>query len=421
MRYISTSLVRLRREVDSLLDALTWSAARGTVDAVRYQPRQLALTIACAASGLDARPHGAPAAAEGAAATTGVLAPSSGAGSAAARSSVGAPLAALAPHLVRLAGVGYSDTLREIPRPGKGWFGSGRAAPLVVKSTRVVHGFVRAAAAHSAWWVGPTASAVVRWLADTMAGAADRVGAATIERPLGGRAHPGMLVPHIHAVAVLAVDMRGFSHLTRALHDSGYLVDLIEEYLSALTRVVERHRGVVFQYTGDGLLALFLPELVGLGSAAMMERLAGPLGAELHEAFDGAHERWRREWHARGLEVADIGFGVGLSFGRATVGVMGPRGKKQVGVIGEPVNLAAFLCSQAPAGAVLVDVGSFTRAGARSPSATIVRLHSKKRHQRIRTFRLDVGRRAQRRRWSWMRGGLRAVDLRWGWPPVELA
>ncbi len=360
--YISTGLGRLRREVDALLDALTWSAARGTVDAVRYQPRQLALTIACAAN----QP--------------------------------------------------------EVPRPVRRWLAGGQPSPpLLLKSSAVVHGLLRAAAGHSAWWVGPTASTVVRWLAEVMAGAADRVGAATIERPLGGRVHPGMLVPHVHAVAILAVDMRGFSNLTRALHDSGYLVDLIEEYLARLTRVVEQHRGVVFQYTGDGLLALFLPELVGVGSAAMMERLAGSLGAELHQAFDRAHDRWRRDWDARGLEVADIGLGAGLSFGRATVGIMGPPGKKQVGVIGEPVNLAAFLCSQAPAGALLVDVDSFARAGATPPSVAVMRLRSKKRHQRIRTFRLDFGRHVARRPWSWRRDGLPSVDLRWGWPPVELA
>jgi class 3 adenylate cyclase len=100
---------------------------------------------------------------------------------------------------------------------------------------------------------------------------------------------------------------------------------------------------------------------------------------------------------------------------------MGPPGKKQVGVIGEPVNLAAFLCSQAPAGTLLVDVDSFSRAGAQPPTVAVSRLRSKKRHQRIRTFRLDFGRRVGGRRWRAMRDRLPAVDLRWGWPPFEIA
>ena len=68
--------------------------------------------------------------------------------------------------------------------------------------------------------------------------------------------------PDAKAIKV-ALDMRGFSHLTRVLHDTQYLADLIGEYLTEMTEIIEAHRGVVFQYTGDGLLAIFLPELSG--------------------------------------------------------------------------------------------------------------------------------------------------------------
>jgi len=355
--------LRIRSGADALLDTLTWSAARGAVDAVRYQPRQLALTLACATS-----EDGEPA------------------------------------------------------QPPPGWWLAGsQAAPVIVKSTAVVNGFLRAAAAQTAWWLGPTPAAVVRWFADAMAGAADRMGAATLERPLGGRVHPGMLVPHVHRMAVLAIDMRGFSNLTRALNDSMHLVDLIEEYLAVLTLVVERHRGVVFQYTGDGLLALFLPELSGTAPGVMTERLVGTFGPELHEAFDIVHARWRSDWSARGFDGVEIGLGAGMSFGEATMGVMGPPGKKQIGVIGEPVNLAAFLCSQAPAASLLVDVDSFSRAGAQMPPAPVMRLRSKKRHQRIRTLCLHYGDRPQRHSRPGWRSALGALDLRWGWPPIQLA
>jgi hypothetical protein len=49
------------------------------------------------------------------------------------------------------------------------------------------------------------------------------------------------------------------------------------------------------------------------------------------------------------------------------------------------VNVAAYLCSQAHAGTVLVDRDSFVRAGASLPPAPVVRLRSKKPHQRIAT------------------------------------
>ena len=89
--------------------------------------------------------------------------------------------------------------------------------------------------------------------------------------------------------------------------------------------------------------------------------------------------------------VVDIGLGAGLSFGRATIGFIGPSGKKQFGVIGEPVNLAAFLGSEAGPGTSLVDCGSFRRAGGLAPQGRIIRLRSRKRHQRVETLRLYHG------------------------------
>jgi class 3 adenylate cyclase len=250
---------------------------------------------------------------------------------------------------------------------------------------------VRLVAAEAARWLGPTASAVVRWSSGALAAAADHAGASTLQQPLRARAHPGMLVPHPHHLAVIAVDIRGFSNLTRVLHDTQYLADLIGEYLSEMTEIIERHRGVVFQYTGDGLLAIFLPELAGTDAATMLDRVVHEAGRALHARFDDLNARWRAEWRAAGRDVATIGLGVGVSYGRATIGLLGPSGKKQFGVIGEPVNQAAYLCSQAPAGTLLVERDAFTRAGAPVPAEHVMRLRSKKRHQRIDTIRLHFG------------------------------
>jgi class 3 adenylate cyclase len=317
--------------VRGLLDTLAWSAARGAVDAVRYQPRHLELVLACGAS--------------------------------------------------------QPEVSRSLAR----WLADARGRPAVIELSRFPHAVVRAVAARAATWFGPTASALVRWFSGAAAAVADRAGAVTIERPLRARAHPGLLVPHPHAVAVLAADMRGFTRLMRALDDTQYLAALVEEYLTALTGVVERHRGVVFQYTGDGLLALFLPELAGVDDAAMLDRLVYQTGPTLHGIFDGLYERWQSAWRESGRHGAEVGLGLGLSFGRATIGFLGPSGKKQFGVIGEPVNLAAFLCAEARAGTVLIDQASFARAGSAPPPAPVVRLRSKHRRRRIETVCLRYG------------------------------
>jgi class 3 adenylate cyclase len=332
----------LSARLAALADGIAWSAARAAVGAVRYQPRQLQLRAVCAAS-----------------------------------------------HA-------------EVPVPVVRWLADTRMSPWFSRMADFPHDIVRAAAVQAAHWFGPTGSALVRWFSGAVATAADQIGADALRHPLSGLANPRMLVPHQHDVAVVAIDMRGFSNLTRVLDDSLYMTDLLEEYLSELTRVVERHRGLVYQYTGDGLLALHLPELAGNSPARMLDRLVREMGSELHMVFDAMHARWLSEWRAQGRPVAEIGLGVGVSFGRATIGFVGPFGKKQVAVIGEPINQAAFLCSRASAGTLLVDCDSFTRAGGTPPAGEMSRIRSKKRHQRVQAVSLRFGERARARGSGWL-------------------
>src|SRR5437867_3020935 len=230
----------LSKFTDMAVDRLAWSATRSAVAAVRYQPAQTKLLMACGASQ-----------AEG-------------------------------------------------PQRFVGGVATLLARPPVARWLGLPHRGVRAVAGLAARWLGPTASALVRFSAGAAAAAADRLSAVTLEGALRARAHPGLLVPHAHDAAVLAVDMRGFSQLTLALDDTPYLAGLLEDYLTALTGVVERHRGVVFQYTGDGLLALFIAELAGGPPGAMLDRLVNEMCPLLHREFDALHERWRADWQAVG-------------------------------------------------------------------------------------------------------------------------
>jgi len=321
----------LSKFTDMALDGLTWTAARSAVDAVRFQPAHTKLLMACGASQADA------------------------------------------------------------PQRWVGGVAALLARPRVARWLDLPHRGVRAVAGLAARWLGPTESALVLCSAGAAAAAADRLSAGTVERVLRTRAHPGLLVPHAHDAAVLAVDMRGFSQLTLALDDTPYLAGLLEEYLTALTGVVERHRGLVFQYTGDGLLALFIAELAGGRPGAMLDRLVNEMCPLLHREFDALHERWRADWQAAGRPAAAVGLGAGLSFGRVTMGYIGAYGKKQFSALGEPVNLAALLGADAEAGTVLIDRGSFERAGFEPLRAKAVRLRSRKLQQRLEAVCLRHG------------------------------
>jgi class 3 adenylate cyclase len=263
-----------------------------------------------------------------------------------------------------------------------------------VAGTRDRHERVRAriAARHER----SAAGALVQWSGGAVGRATDRLSAQMVHHLMRRQAHPGMLVPHRHEVAVVAVDMRGFSRLTSELHDTQYLAQLVSQYQTVLTTAIERHHGLVFQYTGDGLLAVFLREITGLASDAMLDRLVTRALPDLHDDFIRLYRDWRVEWRAAGVRINRIALGSGLSLGEVTLGIMGPPGKEHVGVLGEPVNVAAFLCSQAPGGTLLVDRGSFARAGAPEPRAEVRRLRSKKPHQRMAGLLLRPAGRASR-------------------------
>jgi len=312
-------------------EAWSWRLVRGIADAIRYQPSRLDLSVAYGAS------HPA------------------------------------------------------VPVAVARWVAAEHTRPATERGGGVPYRMLRRAAVAAERWFGPAGSAVVRTLSAALLGHADRAGAHALTLPLRG-ARPHVLVPHLHDVAVVAIDMRGFTNLTGILDDTQYLARLIGDYLSAITDVVERHGGVVYQYTGDGLIALFLPEIAGTEPPRMLERLVHETARDLHLAFDDLYGRWRAEWAASGRIGAPVGLGVGVSYGPATIGLLGPAGKKQFGVVGETVNTAAFLCSQAIAGTLLVDRESFARAGALVPEARRIRLRSKKRHQRLDALSLRYGR-----------------------------
>lgn len=279
-----------------------------------------------------------------------------------------------------------------VPAPLARWVNDEHGRPVVDRLGGIPYGILQRVILAADALVGPSGGALVRWLTAAVVGGVDRAAA----EALGPRL--GLLVPHLHGVAVLAVDMRGFSRLTTVLHDTQYLADLIGEYLSEMTRVVEAQHGVVFQYTGDGLLAIFLPEAADGSAATTLDRLVHQTARDLHAAFDTMAARWHREWARDGRTSTPIGLGLGISYGPATIGLIGPAGKKQFGVVGEPVNLAAFLCSQAPAGTALVDVDAFTRAGATVADGSRVRLRSKKRHQRLDAVGLRFARKSRAKR-----------------------
>lgn len=144
-------------------------------------------------------------------------------------------------------------------------------------------------------------------------------------------------------ITVLFADIRGFTALSEK-EKPERVVGLLNRYFTAVTEIIFEHGGTLDKYMGDGLMAIFgapnaTPEDANnaLKAAIAMQNKVVTLNDEL--AVTG---------------FPHIGVGIGLHTGIATVGYIGSEKRSEYTAIGDTVNLAARLESNAIAGQILI-------------------------------------------------------------------
>jgi adenylate cyclase len=151
-----------------------------------------------------------------------------------------------------------------------------------------------------------------------------------------------MLASHRRDIVVLFCDMRGFTALAETSEPED-LMTILREYHAALGPLIQRYEGTLDRFTGDGLLVVFNDPVPCPDPALRAARLA----VEMREAVAAL----ARSWAVRGYE---IGFGIGIAQGYATLGQIGFEGRFDYTAIGTVTNVAARLCAEAKDGQILV-------------------------------------------------------------------
>src|SRR5262249_18696612 len=121
------------------------------------------------------------------------------------------------------------------------------------------------------------------------------------------------------------------------------VLDLLREYHDALGPLVTRSEGTLAHFSGDGIMVFFNDPLPCPDAPERAVKMA----VEMREAADALQSGWRR----RGREV---GFGVRIAQGYATLGQIGFAERVDYTAIGTVCNLAARLCDAAQDGQILV-------------------------------------------------------------------
>ena len=151
-----------------------------------------------------------------------------------------------------------------------------------------------------------------------------------------------ILESHRREIVVVFCDLRGYTAFAETAEPEEVL-DFLREYHGALGPLVSQFEGTLDQFSGDGIM-VFFNDPVPIPDPAVR---AVKMAMAMREAASKLIAAWRR----RGRE---LGFGVGIAQGYATLGQIGFADRSGYTAIGTVCNLAARLCAEAKDGQILV-------------------------------------------------------------------
>jgi adenylate cyclase len=183
-----------------------------------------------------------------------------------------------------------------------------------------------------------------------------------------------LLESHRAAITVVSCDLRGFTAFAE-IAEPEELMGLLREYHSTLGAVIERHEGAVERFAGDGLLVLFNDPLPCPDPSVRAVRMA----VEMRDEMAELNVKWRKHGH-------ELGFGIGIAHGYATLGCIGFVGRSQYSVTGTVANLACRLCDMARSGQILVDSKVYTSVETLAEAELMGELVLKGFHQPVNAF-----------------------------------
>ncbi len=152
----------------------------------------------------------------------------------------------------------------------------------------------------------------------------------------------GSLEPHRREISVVNCDLRDFTPFSETGEPED-VMRVMREYHAALGELVFRYEGTVRDMSGDGMMVFFNDPIPCPDPTARAVRMALAMRERVTELAGG--------WHKLGHE---LGFGVGITHGYATLGRIGFEGRFEYGAVGTVVNLAARLCGEARNGQILL-------------------------------------------------------------------
>jgi adenylate cyclase len=152
--------------------------------------------------------------------------------------------------------------------------------------------------------------------------------------PLGGERRP---------ITVLFSDIRGFTSMAESMSPDA-IAQLLTDYFSEMVEIIFEHGGTLDKFVGDAIMALWGAPIAHADDSDRALRAA--------LAMQRGVVRLNQRWLAAGRP--QIGVGIGINYGEVFAGNIGSHRRLEYTVIGDAVNVANRLCSEAGPGEILV-------------------------------------------------------------------
>lgn len=179
-------------------------------------------------------------------------------------------------------------------------------------------------------------------------------------------------------IAVLFVDIRGFTTMSEALKPEE-VVEILNEYLSLTTSSIFKNSGTLDKFVGDATMAVFnapldLEDYIYKAVKTAWDMKMGSL--ELAEKFEARFGK-------------SVAFGIGVNCGDAVVGNIGCEFRMDYTAIGDTVNTAARLESNAKRGQILISQEVYENVKDRVKVTPIGELSLKGKEQGVFVYQVD--------------------------------
>jgi adenylate cyclase len=152
-----------------------------------------------------------------------------------------------------------------------------------------------------------------------------------------------VLDSHRSNITVLFCDLRGFTAFAETAEPEE-VMGTLKEYHTCLGALIHQFEGTLDRFAGDGVMVLFNDPLPCPDPSVQAVRMA----VAMRDGVTDLARQWRKLGH-------ELGFGIGIAHGYATLGRIGFENRLDYSAIGSVVNLASRLCGEARSGQILVD------------------------------------------------------------------